>query len=119
MVINKYNITITCYNFISQLIVFPKIRIEGPSSALSGNIISITCSVLEGRPSPNIHIIIPSGETITANMICFTATSNNSGNYTCVGSTAQATVTATYYLSVTDNMENGKELCVQNKHMLT
>jgi len=40
-------------------------------------------------------------------MICFTATSNNTGNYTCVGSTALATVTATYYLSVTDNMKEG------------
>jgi len=46
-------------------------------------------------------------------MIWLTVTSNNSGNYTCVGSTAQATVTATYYLSVTDNMDNGKELGIK------
>ena len=35
-----------------------------------------------------------------------------------MGSTALATVTATYHLSLNDNMENGKELGIKFAHAL-
>jgi len=75
---------------------------------LNGTTVSIKCSVLEVGPSPDIHITTPSGETISVSKIMFTATLNDTGNYTCVGNSSQITLTASHYLSVAVDMINGK-----------
>ena len=102
--------------YTTLLLVFPKIIINGPAQVVAGTTVSIKCLVLEGRPSPDIHITTPSGEIIAVSMIMFTATSNDTGNYTCVGSTSQITVTASHHLSVTVSMVNGKWLYIQHQH---
>ena len=95
---------VMCNNLLS--LVSPKIIISGPVQVLDGTAVSIKCSVLAGGPSPDIHITTPSGETITVSEIIFTATLNDTGNYTCVGNTSQVTLTASHHLSVT--VVNGK-----------
>ena len=105
----------TCHNlYTTLLLVFPEIIINGPVQVVAGTTVSINCSVLQGRPSPDIHITTPSGEIIEISVIMFTATSNDTGNYTCVGSTSQIKVTASHHLSVTT--VNGKWLHIQCQH---
>ena len=87
--------------YVVQFLVFPKLIISGPSEAIVGTNVSIECIIEKGRPSPNIHIITPSGELNTNSEIIFTATLNNTGNYTCVGSTALITVAVSHLLLVT------------------
>jgi len=97
---------IICY--IKLSLVSPKIIISGPIQVFDGTTVSIKCLVLEGGPSPDIYITTPSGETITVSEIMFTATLNDTGNYTCVGNSSQITLTASHHLSVTVNVVNGK-----------
>jgi len=91
---------------IIQFSVFPKLIINGPSEAIVGTNVSIECIVEKGRPSPNIHIIPPSGGPKTDSKIIFTATLNDTGNYTCVGNTPLITVTVSHLLLVTTTYIN-------------
>jgi len=81
-------------------IVLPKISIDGPRIAHIGEIVSITCTILEGRPVPDIWISSPLGVIAKSLEITFSAEVNHTGYYTCTGNISTQFVTEDHYLLV-------------------
>ena len=81
-------------------IVPPRVMMHGPSTAHNGTEVLLTCSVLEGRPSPDVRIVTPSNMAVSQHEIMFVATPNETGNYLCVANISSVTATASHYLYV-------------------
>lgn len=72
----------------------------GPSLAISGTVVHINCTQLEGRPPADLYITTPQGAVIPYSKITFTATVNDTGNFTCTANTSWTTATEKHYLLV-------------------
>ena len=77
----------------------PKVMIEGPNQTDVGSTVTIQCNVLEGYPLPSVYIITPRGQTDQSTMT-FSATIEDTGNYSCVANNSLATVTSNLSLIV-------------------
>ena len=80
--------------------VRPNLLMYGPTLVVSGTIVHINCTQLEGRPPADLHITTPQGVIIPDYKISFSATVNDTGNYTCTGNTSLITITEEHYLLV-------------------
>jgi len=78
----------------------PKITIDGPMTAHIGELVSITCTVLEGVPVPEVHISNPLGEITESDKITFSAAAQHTGHYTCTANISKLIVTELHYLLV-------------------
>ena len=65
-----------------------------------GEIVNIICTVLEGRPSPDVHISSPLGEITEKHEITFSAKAQHTGKYTCTANISTQIVTEDHYLYV-------------------
>lgn len=72
----------------------------GPDLVVSGSIVHINCTQLEGRPLADLYITTPQGLVIPDYEISITATVNDTGNYTCTANTSLIPITEQHYLLV-------------------
>lgn len=74
--------------------------IYGPNLVISGTMVHINCTQLEGSRSADLYITTPQGAVISDSQTVFNATVNDTGNYTCTANTSLTTVTEEHYLLV-------------------
>ena len=72
----------------------------GPNLAISGSIVHINCTQLEGRPPADLYITTPQGVVIPDYKISIIAAVNDTGNYTCTANTSLILITEEHYLLV-------------------
>jgi len=65
-----------------------------------GEIVNITCTILEGRPVPGVRISNPLGEITENDKITFSAEVQHTGHYTCIANISTQIVTEDLYLLV-------------------
>ena len=85
---------------IHYIIVLPKLIIYGPALVISGTMVHINCTQLEGSPSNDLYITTPQGVVIPNSQTIFNATVNDTGTYTCIINTTIITIVEEYYLFV-------------------
>ncbi|XP_065891783.1 limbic system-associated membrane protein-like isoform X2 [Dysidea avara] len=80
----------------------PQIIMGGPMIAHIGEMVNITCTILKGRPAPDINISTPTGDITKNNNITFSATLQHTGDFVCTANTSKLIVTEKRFLFVYD-----------------
>ena len=86
--------------YVCIYIVDLDVIIYGPTEANIGSNVSINCTIVKGHPPPDVSIITPQGMVINDFIISFSATLNDSGNYTCIANNTVTIIARTHSLII-------------------